>query len=229
MNFRSRKWTVPLLLILIFLAIGVFLTASLGKDFFKGDLKGRLLGSFSQNPFRKQSQVKVSLIDSKLNLSFDLIEEDKPKFRLFVDNWFSPELSGKYGVEADEDIQTLSVGIDEGTKAMLAQNLPVDLTLAVTEKSLGFGSNKVVGLQNPLVKNDIKFATGSSKLDVEYSDSSKYQLKIENPADLLNYATASGVLTASPKLEGLFKTLPKVATIELNVNGKSISGQIVLK
>lgn len=219
MNFRSKKWTVPLLLVLIFLAVGVFLLVSLGPDFFKGDLKAQFLGTFSQNPFRKQSEVKVSLVDSKINLSFDLIEEDKAKFRQFVKNWF----------ELDEEINSLSFGIEENTKAMLSQNLPVDLKLAITEKSLSFNSNMVSGLQNALVNSDIKFATSSSKLDVQYTDSSKYHVRIEDPADLANYATTSGKLITSSKIEGLFKSLPKIATIELNVDGKNISGSIKLK
>ena len=126
-------------------------------------------------------------------------------------------------------MKTLSFGIDENMKNALSQNLPVDLKLTVLEKSLSFNSNLVSGLQNPLGKSDFEFATGSSKLNLQYSDSSKYQLKIEDPFDLLNYATASGKLTASSKLEGLFKSLPKVATIEVNVNGKSISGKIGLR
>ncbi len=219
MNFKSKKWTIPLLLVLISLAIGVFLLVSLGSDFFKGDLKSRFLGNFSQNPFKKQSQVTASLVDSKINLNFDLIPEDKAKFAWFIENWF----------ETSEEITSLSFGIDENMKAMLAQNLPVDLKLIVAEKSLTFNSSIVPDLQNPLVKSDIEFATGSSKLNVQYTDSGKYQLKVEDPSDLANYATSSGKLTASSKLEGLFKTLPKVATIEMRVNGKNISGLIRLK
>lgn len=218
-NFRSKKWTVPLLLVLIFLSIGVFLIVSLGPDFWKQDFKGRFLGSVSRNPFKKQSRVQASLIDSKLNLNFDLIPEDKAKFALFVKNWFG----------ADQEVKTLSFGIDENMEAMLSQNLPVNLKLRVSEKSLEFNSDVVAGLQNPLIKSDIEFATGSAELKGQVTDSSKYQIRIDNPADLLNYATASGKLVASSKIEGLFKTLSKVATIELNVNGKSISGSIKLK
>lgn len=219
MNFKSKKWLVPLLLVLIILAAGVFLRVSLGEEFWKGDFQSRVLGSISRNPFRRQSQVKASLIDSKINLSFDLAEEDKPKFASFVQNWFG----------IDEEIKTLSFGIDDNLATMINQNLPVNLNLKVSDKSLEFNSQMVAGLQNAMVKNDIEFATGSSKLNAQVTDSSKYQFKIDDPADLANYATASGMLITSSKIEGLFKTLPKVATIELNVNGKNISGKIVLK
>jgi hypothetical protein len=218
-NFKSKKWAVPLLVVLIVLAIGVFLSVSLGIDFWKGDFKARVLGSIARNPFRRQSQVKASLVDSKISLSFDLIEEDKLKFVSFINNWFG----------VDEEIQTLSFGIDDNLATMVSQNLPVNLNLKVSDKSIEFNSLMVAGLQNTLVKNDIEFATGSSKLNAQVTDSSKYQIRIDDPEDLLNYATASGMLTTSAKIEGLFKTFPKVATIELNVNGKNISGKIVLK
>ncbi len=219
MMFKSKRWQILLLISLILLSVGIFIKFAVGTDALSANVRSMFLGTFTQNPFKKQSEVKVSLIDSKINMAFDLIEEDKAKFAAFVNNWF--------GVA--EEIKNLSFGIDESMKAMFSQNLPVDLKLTITEKSVGFSSNMLPGLQNALVKNDIEFATGSSKLDVEYSDSSKYHLKIENPADLAYYATSSGILTASTKIEGLFKSLPKVATIELNVSGKNISGKIVLR
>jgi hypothetical protein len=220
MNFyKSKKWTIPLSMLLIILVIGVFFILSLGPNFFRGDFKGRFLGAFSQNPFRKQSQVTASLVDSKINLNFDLIEEDKPKFASFVKNWFG----------IDEEVKTLSFGVDENVATMLSLNLPVNLKLTVTEKSLEFNSQMIAGLQNALIKNDIDFATGASRLKGQVTDSSKYQFKLDNPEDLANYATASGILTTSSKISGLFQTLSKVATIELNVNGKNISGKIILK
>lgn len=219
MNFKSKKWVIPGLLILIILSIGIFVKVAFDTNLFGSDFRTMVLGTFQKNPFKKQSAVKASLIDSKLNLAFDIIEEDKTKFTTFVYNWF--------GVV--ESIETLNFGIDESAKAMLSQSLPVNLSLMISEKSIQFYSRSIPGLQNPLIKNDYEFATGSSTLKVEYSDSSKYHLKIEDPKDLVNYATSSGILTASSKLEGLFKSLPKVATIELNVNGKNVSGFIKLK
>lgn len=219
MNFKSKKWVIPGLLILIILCIGIFAKVAFDTNLFGSDFRTMVLGTFQKNPFKKQSMVKASLIDSKLNLAFDLIDEDKSKFKAFVNNWFG----------LVENIETLSFGIDENMKSMLSQNLPISVNLVVSEKSIQFYSRSIPGLQNPLIKNDYEFATGSSALKVEYSDPSKYHLKIEDPKDLVNYATASGILTASSKLEGLFKSLPKVATIELNVNGKNVSGLIKLK
>lgn len=217
--FKSKKWIIPGLLAVIILTIGLFVKVAFDTNVFGSDFRTMVRGYFQKNPFKEQSEVKVSLVDSKVNMVFDLIEQDKARFNAFVNNWFG----------VTEEIKNLSFGIDENLKSMLSKNLPVDLKLNVSEKKLEFSSNMIAGLQNPLVKNDIEFATGSSKLDVEYTDETKYYLKIENPADLATYATQSGILTASSKIEGLFKSLPKVATIELSVNGKNISGQIVLR
>lgn len=219
MNLQAKKWAIPGLVVVILLAIGVFVKIAYDANVFGSDFRAIVLGTFQKNPFKKQSQVHVSLVDSKLNLNFDLIEEDRPAFRGFVKNWF----------DIEEEVKSISFGIDENAKNILSQNLPVDLKIEVSDKSLSFSSKLISGLKNPLGKSDFEFATGSSKLNAQYSDSSKYQFKLEDPYDLVNYATSSGKLTASSKLEGLFKSLPKVATIELNVNGKSISGQIILK
>lgn len=218
MNFKSRKWTVLLLLLLIFLSIVVFIKFSLGFNSLE-DFKVRFLNSFTQNPFRKQSQVNVSLADSKLNLNFDLIEEDKPKFGIFINKWFG----------TNEEIHSISIGIDENTAAFLAGSLPIQLNISVNENQLEFKNQSIPTLQNALIKNDFDFATGSGKLSIKFTDPSKYQINIENPAELAFYATSSGILTVSTKIEGLFKSLPKIATIEMNVNGKNISGSIRLK
>lgn len=220
MNFlKSKIWLITGLIILILLAAGIFVKIAFDTNLFGSEFRTLVLGYFQKNPFKESSAVKISSSDSSLNLDFNILEKDNANFVLFVKNWF--------GVE--EAINNLKFGIDNNIKVFLSQSLPADLKLNVTEKSLTFNSNTFSGLQNPLIKNDLDFATGSSKLDVEYSDASKYHLKIENPVDLANYATSSGILTTSQKLEGLFKSLPKVATIELSVNGKNISGQIVLK
>lgn len=219
MNFRSRKWTVLLLVFLIILSLGVFIKFSLGFNYFDRDFKGLFFNSFSKNPFARQSELKVSLTDLRLNLDFELIEEDKPKFKSFVKNWFG----------VDEEVKSLGFGIDENLKVNLSPNLPADLNLEIYDKYLKFKSQGSPGLQNALVKTDFNFATASGKFSLKYSDPSRFHMEMKNPEDLIFYATSSGILTASGKLDGLFKSLPQVATIELNVNGKNISGQIVLK
>lgn len=212
---KSKKWTIPLLVALIILAIGIFIQFSLGFTNFENFF----LNTFSQNPFKKQSQVNVSIVDNKLNLNFELIDEDKTPFKSFINNWFG----------VDEEVKSLSFGIDENLKSQIAPNLPVDLNMEVSEKQLDFKSQSISPLQNPLVKTDIDFATGSGSLKVKYTDNSKYQIQIENPDELVRYATSSGILAVSSKISGLFQTLPKISTIELILNGKNIAGKIVLK
>lgn len=219
MNFKSKKWTVPLLLLLIFISVAIFIQFSMGLGIFRDDAKGLFLNSFSKNPFSKQSEVSVSLLDSKLKLDFDLTKEDKPKFNTFVRNWFGES----------KDIKKISLSIDKSLSEFLQSGLPTKLILDIDERSLNFKSYSAASLQNPLVKSDFEFATASGKLSVKYTDPSKYQLSIQNPGDLVYFATSSGALTISEKIEGLFQTLPKLATIELTVNGKNIAGKIVLK
>lgn len=197
----------------------VFIRFSLGFTTLGQDFKQRFLSSFTNNPFRKQSAVNLSLSDLKLKMDFDLLEEDKSNFQTFTNNWFG--VSGK--------ISNLQIGIDENLKTYLTSSLPLKLNLVISDKNLEFKSQIIPGLKTTLVKNDFEFATRSGKIQIKYSDQSKYQVLIENPTDLANYATSSGILSGSDKISRLFQTLPKVATIELTVSGKNVSGNIKLK
>lgn len=211
MNFRSKKWTVLLLVFLIILASGIFIQFTLGSGIF--------LNSLPQSPFRKQSEVSVSLADSKLKLDFEIIEDDKETFQNFVENWFG----------ADEEIKSLDFGIDENLTKILLPILPAKLNLKIAGQSIEFKSQGVSALQIAMTGTDINFATGSGKLKIKYQSPTQYQLNMENPEDLAYYATASGMLTISSKIDGLFKSLAQVATIELEVSGKNIAGRIMLR
>lgn len=208
MNFRSKKWTVLLLIFLILFTVSIFIQFSLG-----------LGGTFSKSPFRRQSEVSVSLVNSKLKLDFAIIEDDKLALQNFINNWFG----------AKEEVKSLSIGIDENLAQILLPVLPAKLNIKITDKSLEFQSQGVPGLQTVLTGTEIDFATGSGKIRLKYSNPTEYQLGIENPEDLAIYATESGILTTSSKISGLFKSLPQVATIDMEVSGKNISGRIVLK
>lgn len=219
MNFKSKKWTVLLLIFLIILAIGIFIQFSLGLGVFRSDLKSFFVNTFSQSPFGRQSQINVSTTDSSLKMSFEIIDSDKPVFGNFVRNWFG----------TNEEIKTLDLNLDKNLIEIISSVLPAKLSLKVTDKSLEFRNQVVPGLQTSITGTDINFATGSGKLQLKYVSPSQYRLYIMNPNDLAFYATSSGMLTASSKIDGLFKSLPQVATIELSVSGKNITGSIRLK
>jgi hypothetical protein len=218
MSFKSKKWTILLLILLIVFSVMVFLKFSLNPTYTK-DFESKFLNLFSQNPFKKQSQTRVTLSDHKLNFKFDIAEQDSRKFSAFLSNLNS----GK------NKVQSVSISLDENAVDVLVPVLPADLNLQIGEKSIEFSNKSLGGLQNALVKNDINFSTMGGTLKAKFSDTTKYQIQIENPDRLVNHATSSGILTLSSKLEGLFKTLPEIATIELNVSGKALSGKIVLK
>lgn len=216
-----------MLVFLIILAFWVFIKFSMDTGGFRDNLKSFFLNSYYNNPFfenslrfhLKQSEVNASLVDSELTLNFEIIEDDKLAFQNFVNNWF--------GVR--EEIKSIKVGIDESVIQVLTPILPAKLNLTVKDKSLDFKNQPISVLQTAMTGTEINFATGSGKFKLKYSNPTQYQIRMENPAELALYATNSGMLTASSKIDGLFKSLPQVATIELSVGGKNISGQIVLK
>lgn len=219
MNFKSGRWTAALLIFLILLAVTIFIQFSLGLGVFKSDIRNSLLGLFSKSPFYKQSEVRVYLQDSNLKFDFEITEEERSVFSRFVSNWFDKE----------EEIKSVSFGVDENLSGFLLPVLPADLKIKFTDKSVEFRNQSVTGLQTALTGTEIDFATGSGKIRLKYSNPTEYKLGIENPEDLAFYATESGILTASSKISGLFKSLPQVATIEMEVSGKNISGSIKLK
>lgn len=219
MNFKSKKWTVPVLVFLIILALGILIQFSVGGVVFKNNLNSFFLNSYYKNPFYKQSSVDISLADSYLKFNFDIIEGDKGVFLNFINRW--------YGTE--EEVKTLRLGVDENLVKILSPVLPAKLDLKISDKTLDFKSQSLPALQTSLTGTEINFATQSGKFKLKYSSPSQYHLEMENPSELALYATQSGVLTASSKIEGLFKSLTQVATIELSVSGKNISGKIVLR
>lgn len=219
MNFRSKKWTVLGLFILIILAVSIFIQFTLGLGVFRSDLKNIFLNSISQNPFHKQSKLNASLVDLQLSLNFEILESDKTAFQNFVWNWFGEQ----------EEIKSIKMAIDKNLAQTLAPILPAKLNLKIADNFLEFKSQSIPELKTTLTGIDIDFATGSGKLKLKYANPTQYHLDIENPNDLAFYATASGLLTASDKIDGLFKSLSQVATIELEVFGKNITGRIVLK
>lgn len=219
MNFKSKKWIVPGLIFAILLAIIIFIHFTVGLGVFQNNLKNIFLNTFSQSPFRKQSEVSVSIIDSNLKMNFEIIDEDKTAFRNFIRNWFG----------VNEDIKNLDFAVDQNVLSALSPILPAKLNLKVADKALELKNQSLPGLQTAMTGTDINFATGSGKLKVKYAGPLEYQLKIDNPEDIAVYATASGMLVASNKIEGLFKSLPQVATIELEVSGKNINGKVVLR
>ncbi len=129
----------------------------------------------------------------------------------------------------DEYLDGIAVKLDAVTAQKLQDFLPLHLVLQIDSDSIRFQSGLVTGFASSLVSETKEFATESGKLKyVQYSPT-EFQLKITEPYPLIKYATSSGQFVLSDKLLQVYPILERVGTIEMSVNGKSLSGEVKLK
>jgi hypothetical protein len=167
----------------------------------------------------KRSTVLIFVDNQKLKLKFNIEEKDKQNMNLFAQN-ISSQSAWLNGV---------GIGLDQNTLNKLSQSLPLTLNLRVTPKSLVFYNNGVPNLSSSLPQTHYQLATASSFLNWESSSAENFSLEVKDPKPLFDVATSSGRIDLSAKMEGLFPTLEKIATIKLEVRGDNIKGEIILR
>ncbi len=164
------------------------------------------------------SSVDISSTKGQVRFQFAVLEKDKEAAARFSRN---------LGVSEDWE-KGIEIGIDDETAKDLEPLLPLKANLKFEDKKILISNKSFSFLKSALPRSGTEFATGSGKLSF-VGEGSKYQLKVTAPEDLMIYATSSGTLSFSKKMSSLFSIGDKIATIELNLNGKSLDGAIVLK
>ncbi len=217
--FSQLKFTVPIIIILAGVLLVITLSVTNPSIF---DLKG-LKSTFS-NLAISYNLTKFSLgkvyLDKKLNIEFKIEEKDRQAFN---------EFSKNLGVDP-EAFNKLSLDINPESRQRLENLLPWDLRLNIGPKSLKFSNNEVMNpLKSGLVKSEYNFATGSARLNYKSLGGNDFVLDLNEPEDLVKYATESGQLHLSSKLDGLFPIMEKVSRINLRVEGKQVNGEIDLR
>lgn len=167
----------------------------------------------------QKSTAKVWVDGQSLKLQFDVVDRDKPMLEQFNQN---------LGTN-DDYLKGISVDLDPQTIQFLQQFTPITLTLKITDHQIGFKSSEIPGFASSFIKDEKQFATESGNLDLKISSNDEFQLNIQDPEPLVKYATHSGQLNLSSKLNPLFPLLERVSTIRMMVNGKSINGVLNLK
>ncbi len=214
--------TIFLLSLLILLTSILVLTTFFRPQLFGGVFNH--LGVFAQqlyqgNVFAEKSTAKIWTEGNNLKIEFILTEDDKQKMQSFNNN---------LGVKEDY-LEGISLELDPESIKKINEFLPVNLGLTIEPKKVSFGSSILPTFVSSLVKDSKEFATEGGKLSFTKSSESEFQLKLDNPQPLLQYATESGQIMMSDKLQLLFPIMDRVGTIEMLVNGKSISGEVRLK
>lgn len=221
-NLAPNKKSLALMVILLLL-IGI-----LGvKVAFKPQLLNEQI-LYIQNAFQNISRSKPWIQSSQAYINIER-ENVQIKFKVASgDQSLIKQFSSNLGV-SEEYLSGISFEVDENTKANLEQFLPINVNLDISPKRMGFFTPGIKGLESSLIKDKLEFATGSSKLDLKVRGDKEIELEIQDPEPMLKYATNSGQINLSDKLEPLFPIMEKIATIKLEINGNHLEGEIVLK
>ncbi len=169
--------------------------------------------------WKEKSQARVYLADGSLKVNFQISTVDQSAVKAF---------NQKLGV-SDEYLQGVAIKIDSESQQKLQSFLPVNLTLEIEDDRIIFQNGIIAGFASSLVTKTMEYATGSSKLKISHYSPTEFLLDITDPEPLLQEATASGKFVLSDKLLPLYPILERVSTIEMSVNGKSVSGEVKLK
>lgn len=219
---ERHKKTVILSSILFIVLVGLGTEAAMSPQILNGQIDSvyaAYQNAIHFQPWKKSSQVYVSVDDNRITLKFKVIKDEAEKVAIFAQN---------LGV-SQNFLQGISFEIDEATRAKLQQFTPATLNLDMSDRRLGFSTPNLKGLESSLIKDKLNFATSSANISIKVAGDREFKALINDPEPLLKYATQSGQISLSEKLEPLFPILSKVGTIRLEVNGSHIEGEIVLK
>lgn len=208
-NFKQKKYLIALGIIFL-----LGLSASLIFTF-----RSNLISLLEKSSLNKSSSVDLAVSGAHLDLKFAIADKDQIKASQFMNNLGAdPRLDQDISVELDQD------SIDQ-----LAKIMPMHLILKFEPKRLSLKSNGLALLNSAQTKYNYSLATSSASLNLVGQDETDFNLKVVEPAPLLNYGTQSGQLHISKKLDWLYPTLQKIARINIAVNGNSLNGEIELK
>ncbi len=214
--------TFQLFLVLVVLTSILILTTFLRPDIFQemfskisvfaSDITtGRL--------WKEKSQAELFMEDGLLKVNFQISPDDQPAIKIF---------NQKLRVSEDY-LQGIALKIDRDSEQKLQSYLPLNLILDIETDRITFQSGLVPGFVSSFVTETKEIATGSSKLKLSQYSPTEFALEIRDPEPLLQYATASGQFVLSDKLSPVYPILERISTIEMSVNGKSLSGEVRLK
>ncbi len=204
------------LIILVLGAAGLFFILNPGINY------SAVLASFESKLGIKKlvssSTVEISEVGDQLRLQFNILEQDKEKALAFSNQ-----------LEVGDSWQKgISIGLDQKTLNQLEPLLPINTNVSFEGNRVILSSKSFNLLKSGMPQSQIDFATGSANFSWS-AEGSRYNLVMENPVELLVYATSSGKLNLSKKINSVFPIAAKVSTIDLSISGKSLDGSIVLK
>jgi hypothetical protein len=170
--------------------------------------------------FHKSSPATISIQNNQIVIQTEIASSQKGVADQFL---------GQVGLTEDS-VGNMSFGFDQNTINSLNVLMPIKLELNfVNAKELHFIGTIDGNLTSAssLPAANYQLATGSAKLD--YQGGSTMHINVIDPQPLIEYATSSGQLNLSSKLDPAVTNLGKVSTIEIRIENNKISGEILLK
>jgi hypothetical protein len=165
------------------------------------------------------STAEFFIQEGYLKFNFKVTNNDKLK---------AIEFNRRLGVGGDY-LEGISFKLDPDSLNKLQPIMPIHVNLNIDDDKVTFSSKGSNLLSPGFSGQNYNIATGSGKLSFQAKDSQSFDLQIQDPEPVLQYATGSGQLHLSSKLNPMFPILQKVATIKVSVDGKNVNGEVTLK
>ena len=165
------------------------------------------------------NKVEIYRDQNTLRMKFQIEEKDKQSFIM---------LSEKLGVTTKWQ-EGISFNLDEESMNQIEPYLPLTTDVSIEGNIVTLTGNAFNFMPSGGVGDEVYFATEGATLKFARG-TTQADLYLTQPEHLISYATASGKVNLSRKIESeLFSLASKVDTIDIEIKGKSVEGKIVLK
>lgn len=205
LNFKLIILAIISLIVLLSLVIVVFFVVN-------SNLLDRL-------GFFEKSTMNLSFEKERVNIKFNFIETDRAK---------ATEFSKKINTSTNW-MEGMTFELDPDTVMFLQKNVPNKVFITFSESGIEFRSESVPLLKSALPDKKYTFSTGSAVLNLNAASQKDYDLQITNPKNILQYASDSGKIRLSNRMDGVLPILDKIAKIEIESRGGEVKGWILLK
>lgn len=215
---HRRKIVIGLSLLLIFLLLACLVIWQ----------RGRLLQAkafIASVNLAPRSSVMIDMAESdstrsgRLVFHFKIIDQDKPKIEM---------LNRRLGISG-QWTDGVSLALNNESLVQIAPLLPIEADVRFEDNQILFSKVGLSSLNSALPDEQFEFASGSGVLRLKSQNVQNFNLTIVDPGVVLKAASDSGKLYVSRQLSGAEPLLSQVKEIDLEVNGDSLLGKVVIK
>lgn len=210
--------------VFIFGSIAIFIAGAIALFVVLNPVQAQRIVDLIKKPFqavdlRSSSSAELYQEQNTLKIKFEILEQDRSQFLA---------LSEKLGVGSVWQ-EGIGLGLDEESMSSIRPYLPLKTDVHVNGNTIQLTGSGFNFLPSGGSGEEVSFATDGATLRYTVGQTSA-SVFMDKPAVLVSFATASGKLNLSRKIESeLFSLADKVDTIDVHIKGKSLEGKIVLR